>query len=237
LAYFKNGLGDSGSFLDVGSHRFYIAKPFSEVVTDVLDPLCDKDSDDSESSDFCTMVEVLALEEDGGGDPPRSARLSLERPPPSEQVLPPPERDVLNAAITDLRAPLDLTADPVKICEDLEWTRRNLLKEAVDVEDTHRRILPMIQEYNTAHGFTPTGDGPSRAGQVCQRGRELGMELNQASPSARLPPIITKPTYSMPTKNLHAARYITSELDGLQGEDFREKQARIQELLDAADLQ
>jgi hypothetical protein len=32
-------------------------------------------------------------------------------------------------------------------------------------------------------------------------------------------------------------RYITSELDGLQGEDLREKQARIQELLDAADLQ
>jgi hypothetical protein len=51
-----------------------------------------------------------------------------------------------------------------------------------------------------------------------------------------LPPIITKPTYSTPTKNLHAARYITSELDGLQGEDLREKQAIIQELLDAADL-
>jgi hypothetical protein len=32
-------------------------------------------------------------------------------------------------------------------------------------------------------------------------------------------------------------RYITYELDGLQGEDLREKQARIQELLDAADLQ
>jgi hypothetical protein len=38
-------------------------------------------------------------------------------------------------------------------------------------------------------------------------------------------------------KNLRAARYITSELDRLQGEDFREKQARIQELLNAADLQ
>jgi hypothetical protein len=38
-------------------------------------------------------------------------------------------------------------------------------------------------------------------------------------------------------KNLHAARYITSELDGLQGKDLREKQARIQELLDAADMQ
>jgi hypothetical protein len=237
LAYFKNSLSDSGSFLDVGSHRFYIAKPFPEEVTDVLDPLCDTDSDDSESSDFCTMVEVLALEEDGGGDPPCSTRPPLERPPPPEQVLPPPERDVLDAVITDLRAPLDLTADPVKISEDLEWTRRNLLKEAVDVEDTRRRILSTIQEYNTAHSFTLARDDPSRAGQVRQRGRELGAELNQASPSARLPPIITKPTYSTPTKNLRAARYITSELDGLQGEDLREKQARIQELLAAADLQ
>jgi hypothetical protein len=65
----------------------------------------------------------------------------------------------------------------------------------------------------------------------------VGAELNQAAPSAKLPPIITKPTYSTPTKNLCAARYITSELDGLQGEDLREKQARIQELLNAADLQ
>jgi hypothetical protein len=38
-------------------------------------------------------------------------------------------------------------------------------------------------------------------------------------------------------KNLRAARYITSELDGLQGKDLREKKAQIQELLDAADLQ
>jgi hypothetical protein len=53
---------------------------------------------------------------------------------------------------------------------------------------------------------------------------------------AKLPPIINKPTYSTPMKNLRAARYITSELDGLQGEDLWEKQARIQELLDAADL-
>jgi hypothetical protein len=237
LAYFKNGLGDNGSFLDVGSHRFYVAKPFPEEVTDVLDPLCDADSEDGENSDFCSMVEVLALEEDGGGGPSRSARPPLERSPPPEQGLPPPERDVLDAAITDLRAPLDISADPVKISEDLEQTRLNLLKEAVDVDDTRRRVLSTINEYNVAHGFTPAGDGPSRAGQVRQRGRELGAELNQATPSAKLPPIINKPTYSTPTKNLRAARYITSELDGLQGEDLREKQARIQELLNAADLQ
>jgi hypothetical protein len=178
LSYFKNGLDDSGSFLDIGSHRFYIAKPFLEEVTDVLDPLCGTDSDDGERSDFCTMVKVLALEDDGGGNPPCSTRPPLECPPPPKQVLPPPERDELDAAITDLRAPLNLTADPVKISEDLERMRRNLLKEAVDVEDTHRCVLSMIQEYNSAHGFTRARDGPSRAGQVRQRGRELGAELN-----------------------------------------------------------
>jgi hypothetical protein len=237
LAHFKSGFGNSGSFLDVGSHRFYATKLFPEEVTDVLDPLCDADSDDGESSNFCNLAEVRALEEDGGGGLPRSARPPLECPPPPEQDLPPLERDVLDAAITDLRAPLDISADPVKVSEDLERTRLNLLKEAVDVDDTRRHVLSTINEYNVAHGFTPAGDGPSRAGQVRQRGRELGAELNQAAPSAKLPPIINKPTYSTPTKNLRAARYITSELDGLQGEDLREKQARIQELLDAADLQ
>jgi hypothetical protein len=220
LAYFKNGLGNSGPFLDVGSHHFYIAKPFPKEVTDMLDPFCDIDSDSGESIDFCNMVEVLALEEDGGGGPPRSAHPPLECPPPSEQDLPPPERDMLDAAITDLRSPLDITVDPVKVSEDLERTCLKLLKEAVDVDDTCRRVLSMINEYNIAHGFTPARDGPSQVGQVCQRGRELGGELNQAAPSAKLPLIINKPTYSMPTKNLRATRYITSELDGLQGEDL-----------------
>jgi hypothetical protein len=182
------------------------------------------------------MVEVLALEEDGGSDPPRTARPLLKCPPLREQDLPPPERDVLDSAITDLRTPLNLTADPAKLTEDLERTHRILLKEAIGVEDTRRRILSMLHEYNTAQGYTPAGDGPSRAGQVRQRGHDLGAELNQAAPSAKLPPVIAKPTYSTPTKNLRVARYITSELVGLQGEDLREKQARLQELLDAADL-
>jgi hypothetical protein len=150
------------------------------------------------------MVEVLALEDDGGGDPPRSARPPLERPPPQEQDLPPPERDVLDAAIMDLHAPLNLTTDPVKLSEDLEWTHRNLLKEAIGIEDTRRHVLSTLHEYSTTHGFTPAGYGPSRVGQVRQRGRELGAEMNQAAPSAKLPPVIAKPTYSTPTKNLRA---------------------------------
>jgi hypothetical protein len=137
----------------------------------------------------------------------------------------------------DLHAPLDLTADPAKLTEDLEWTRRTILQEAIGVEDTRRCVLSTLHEYNTAQGYTPAGDGPSRARQVRQRGRDLGAELNQAAPSAKLPLVIAKPTYSTPTKNLRAARYITSELAGLQGEDLREKQAQLQELLDATNLQ
>jgi hypothetical protein len=183
------------------------------------------------------MVEVLALEEDGGGDPPRTARPPLERPPLSKQDPPPLERDILESAIMDLRAPLDLTADPAKLVEGLEQTRRALLDKAVDIEDTRRRVFSMLHEYNTAQDYMLAGDGPSRAGQVHQRGRDLGTELNRAASSARSPPVIAKPTYSTPTKNLRAARYITSELAGLQGDALWEKQARLQELLDATDLQ
>jgi hypothetical protein len=173
------------------------------------------------------MVKVLALEEDGGGDPPCSARLPLERPPLPRQDPPPPERDVLESTIMDLRAPLDLTADPAKLAKDLEQTRRVLLDRAVGIKDTRRRVFSMLCEYNTVQGYTPAGDGPSRAGQVHQRGRDLGTELNRVAPSARPSPVITKPIYITPMKNLRATRYITFELAGIQGDDLWEKQARL----------
>jgi hypothetical protein len=147
LAYFKNGLSNNGSFLNIGSHHFYIAKPFPEEAIDMLGHICDIDSDDGESNDFCNMVEVLVLEEDGGGGPPCSMRPPLERPPQPEQDLPPPEWDMLDTAIMDLRAPLDISMDPVKVSEDLEQTRLNLLKEVVDIDDTHRRVLDTSQTY------------------------------------------------------------------------------------------
>jgi hypothetical protein len=68
LAYFKDGFGNNGSFLDVGNHRFYVTKPFPEEVTDVFDPLSDGGSSCSESSDLGAMVEVMALGEEEDGD-------------------------------------------------------------------------------------------------------------------------------------------------------------------------
>jgi hypothetical protein len=91
LACFENGFGGSGSFLDVGSHRFYIAKPLLEEVTDVLDPLSDGGSSCGESCDFGAIVEVMALGDEEGSDPPRSARPPLERLPLQEQNAPLPE--------------------------------------------------------------------------------------------------------------------------------------------------
>jgi hypothetical protein len=78
----------------------------------------------------------------------------------------------------DLRAPRDLTVDPTKIAESLEQARLALLDKAVGIEDTRRRMNSTIHEYNTVQGYTLAGDGPSRAGQVHQRGRDLGTELN-----------------------------------------------------------
>jgi hypothetical protein len=112
------------------------------------------------------MVEALALEDGEGGGLPRTTRPPLERPPPPEQDAPPPERDILDIAIMDLHAPLDLTTDLVKITENLEQTRIDLLGKVVDIKDTRQCINSTLREYNTTQGFTPAGDRPSQAGQV-----------------------------------------------------------------------
>jgi hypothetical protein len=107
LACFKNGFGNNGS------HRFYVAKPFPEEVTDVFDPLSDRGSSCSESSDLGSMVEVMALGEEEGGDSPRSTCPPLERLPPLEQNTPLPEQDAPDITVVDLCAPLDHIIDPV----------------------------------------------------------------------------------------------------------------------------
>jgi hypothetical protein len=106
----------------------------------------------------------------------------------------------LDATIMDLRAPLDLAIDPVKAIKTLERTRITLLSKAVDIEDTRRRVNSTLHEYDTMQGFRPAGNGPSRAGQVRQQGRELGMELDHVASPARSPLVIAKPTYSSPPR-------------------------------------
>jgi hypothetical protein len=165
LNCFEDGFGDSGSFLDVGGHRFYITvtKLFPEEVTDISDPLYDAGSSCSESINLGAKVEVLALEDREGDGLPRTACRPFERPPPHEQDAPPPEQGILDAAIMDLRMPLDLTIDPAQPTKTLERTRIALLGKAVDINDTRHRVDSTLRDYNIAQGFTPTGDGqPSR---------------------------------------------------------------------------
>jgi hypothetical protein len=156
LAHFKNGLGNSGSFLDVGSHRFYVAKPFPEEVTDVFDSLCDGGSSCGESSSLGAMVEVMALGEDEGGDLPRPACLSLERPPPQEQDAPLPERDAPDVSEADLRAPLDRVIDPARVAEALERTRLVLLGKMSEGEANRCHASTTLSEFYDVHGDAPT---------------------------------------------------------------------------------
>jgi hypothetical protein len=172
LACFKDDFGDSGSFLDVGSHRFYVATPFLEEVTDVLDPLCDAGSSCSESSNLGAMVEVMALGDEERGDSPCPARSPLERLLPQEQNTPLQEQDASDIAIVDLRAPLDHIIDPVQVAEALEWTRLILLGKVAEDEDDRRRMSTALREFYDAQGDAPTelahgllrGHGPSATG-------------------------------------------------------------------------
>jgi hypothetical protein len=174
LACFGDGFGGSGSFLDVGSHHFYVAKPFPEEVTNVLDPLSDGGSSCSESCEFGAMVEVISLGDEEGGDSPCSARSPLERLPLQEQNAPLPEQDTSDIAVVDLRAPLDHVIDSAQVAEALEQTRLVLLSRAAGEETTRGRMSTTLREFYDAHG-----DALDEL--VCGQQRVHG--LNAAGPS------------------------------------------------------
>jgi hypothetical protein len=181
LACFKDGFGESGSFLDVGGHRFYVAKPFPEEVTDILDPLSDGGSSCGESCNFGTMVEVMALEDEEGGDPPCSMCPPLERLPLQEQNAPLPEQDTSDIAVVDLRTPLDRVIDSAQVAEALERTRLVPLSRAAEEETTRRRTSTTLREFYDAHE-----DAPDELVHGQQRGHGLvvaGPSQVQRSPS------------------------------------------------------
>jgi hypothetical protein len=152
LACFGDSFSNGSSFLDIGGHRFYVAKPFLEEVTDVLDPLSDAGSSCGKSCDFDTMVEVMALGDEEGGDSPRPACPPLERLPLQEQNTPLPDQDTSDVAVVDLRAPLDHVVDPVQVAEALERTRLVLLSKVAEDEDTRCHMSATLREFYDAHG-------------------------------------------------------------------------------------
>jgi hypothetical protein len=156
LAHFENGFGNSGSFLDIGSHRFYVAKPFPEEVTDIFDSLCDGGSSYGESSNLGAMVEVMALGEDEGSDSPRPERPSPERLLPQEQDAPLPKQDAPDVSVVDLRAPLGRVIDPARVAEALERTRLVLLSKVAEDEANRCRVSTTLSEFYGVHGDAPT---------------------------------------------------------------------------------
>jgi hypothetical protein len=156
LSHFESGFGNSGSFLDVGSHYFYVAKPFPEEVTDVFDPLCDGGSSCGESSSLGAMVEVMALGEEEGGDSLRPERPSPERLPPQEQDAPLPEQDAPDVSVVDLHAPLSRVIDPAQVAEALERTRLVLLSKVAEDGANRCRASTTLSEFYDVHGDAPT---------------------------------------------------------------------------------
>jgi hypothetical protein len=156
FAHFESGFGNSGSFLDVGSHRFYVAKPFPEEVTNVLDSLCDGGLSCGESSSLGAMVEVMALGEEEGGDSLRPEHPSPGRLIPQEQDAPLLEQDAPDVSVVDLRAPLDRVTDPARVAEALERTRLVLLSKVAEDEANRRRVSTMLSEFYDARGDAPT---------------------------------------------------------------------------------
>jgi hypothetical protein len=156
LAHFENGFGNSGSFLDIGSHRFYITKPFPEEVTDVFNPLCDGGSSCGESSSLGARVKVMALGEEEGGDSRRPERPSPERLLSQEQDAPLPEQDAPDISMVDLRTPLSCVIDPARVAEALEWTRLVLLGKVAKDEANRCRASTTLSEFYDVHGDAPT---------------------------------------------------------------------------------
>jgi hypothetical protein len=146
LSHFENGFDNSGSFLDVGSHRFYVAKPFPEEVINVFDPLYDGGSSCGESSSLGAMVEVMALGEEEGGDSLRPERLSPKRLLPQEQDAPLPEQDTPNVSVVDLRTPVSRVIDPARVAEALERTRLVLLSKVAEDEANRCRASTTLSE-------------------------------------------------------------------------------------------
>ncbi|KAK1610784.1 hypothetical protein QYE76_034457 [Lolium multiflorum] len=155
------------------------------------------------------VVQVMMAGEELPEKNPRTRGPGLERnidPNASgsgPKAPPPPSR--LDAVRAKLSTPLTPGGDPTAVEADLEAHRQLLLKQTEELAAAKRQMEITQREYNRAHGLTPGGDEPSRAGHIRRRGRDLGAEIARdgapsPAPSAELP------VYNTPDKNMRAAK-------------------------------
>ncbi|KAK1601414.1 hypothetical protein QYE76_071998 [Lolium multiflorum] len=185
----------------------------------------------------CIMQEVMATGDDAGGKSTRVRGPELERNKETgasasgAKAPPPPSR--LDEVRAKLSTPLTPGADPTTIEKDLEEHRQLLLKQTEELAAAKRQWEISQREFNRAHGLTPAGDNPSRAGQIRRRGGGLGAEIARdgaASPA----PSTELPIYNTPDKNMLAAEAAAEELHRLEGAELRRQTERVTELLKAA---
>ncbi|KAK1693925.1 hypothetical protein QYE76_010622 [Lolium multiflorum] len=185
----------------------------------------------------CIMQEVMATGDDAGGKSTRIRGPVLEREAAAgasasgAKAPPPPSR--LEEVRAKLSTPLTPGADPTTIEKDLEEHRQLLLKQTEELAAAKRQWEISQREFNRAHGLTPAGDNPSRAGQIRRRGGALGAEI--ARDGAESPaPSAEQPVYNTPDKNMLAAEAAAEELHRLEGAELRRQTERVTELLKAA---
>ncbi|KAK1617033.1 hypothetical protein QYE76_022550 [Lolium multiflorum] len=184
----------------------------------------------------CIMQEVMATGDDAGDKSTRVRGPELERNKDAgasgsgAKAPPPPSR------LDEVRAKLStpLTPGPTPPPSRRTWRRTASSSSADEELAAAKRQLEINQrEYNRAHGFTPAGDNPSRAGQIRRRGGGLGAEI--ARDGAESPaPSAEQPVYNTPDKNMRAAQAAAEELNRLEGEELRRQTKRVTELLNAA---
>ncbi|KAK1599869.1 hypothetical protein QYE76_018449 [Lolium multiflorum] len=149
---------------------------------------------------------------------------------------PPPSR--LEQVRAKLSTPLTTTAgtDAAAVEADLEAHRVLLLKQTEELAAAKRQWDITQREYNRAHGLTPGGDNPSRAGEIRRRGRDLGAEIDRDGADEPAPSM-ELPIYNTPDKNMLAAEAAAEELHRLEGEELRRQTARVADLVKAANRQ
>ncbi|KAK1664687.1 hypothetical protein QYE76_052846 [Lolium multiflorum] len=185
-------------------------------------------------------IEVMATGDDAGDKSTRVRGPELERNKDTgasgsgPKAPAPPSR--LDGVRAKLSSPLTAGADPSSIEKDLETHRQLLLMQAEELAAAKRQWEISQREFNRAHGLTPAGDNPSRAGQIRRRGGALGAEI--ARDGAESPaPSMEPPVYNTPDKNMRAAQAAAEELSRLEGEELRRQTKRVTELLNAATRQ
>jgi hypothetical protein len=156
---------EGGSIIHFGDHCVYVAVVSEEYPSEVLifsdPPPVGGDSYDN-SIDPCTYAEVMMAGSDDHSCRPPLER-TMYRARTSSQVS---VASILEMAVQNLHAPVDLSTNPATATAELEATRRHILEEALEVAAAQRHLKTMMREYNSAHGLTLANDQPSRWGKI-----------------------------------------------------------------------